>query len=242
MDDLAFRRLMGNINLHEPQKAQLWRVLERELATLNPTKKEVRRVKTSFAISFWGHQKAPVRASGEAYIFHVVRATIRSIWRQRELGIRDIELIIIILLHDSFEDAKKAGISPLLMHSRVHFQMGHETGVDVLYLTKQKQRNETNDEAFTRLIRSERWRPVIGKLEDRTDNILTIASMPLPNQIAKLKETEIWLPLLTQQGEALVAKEIESGRLSPNFRYLLPSICNELVPALRAQKLRLKLP
>jgi (p)ppGpp synthase/HD superfamily hydrolase len=234
-----FRQLMGTINLQEPTQVQLWRILEAELVPLSLTHKEQKKTRNAFNISFEGHKNAPQRASGEAYIFHPVRAAIRAIRRQHLLRIKDVQLIVDILLHDCYEDAEKAGISPLIMRSKVQFRMGSEVAIDVHCLTKQKHKNETNHEAFVRLITAGRWRPLAAKLEDRNDNIITIESMPQANQIAKIAETEAWLPLISQELENLLEEEVATGELGRGFLLLPRLICEELIVAIQREKDRI---
>ncbi len=241
MDYAEFKRFVGSIDLLNPSKTLLWEILEKELDRLWPSQIERLRVYGAFDISFEGHRNLKPRESGEAYFFHPFRAAIRKIRRQVALGIKDIQVIVDTLLHDCFEEAANAGINPILMHSEVHIRMGTDVAEDVHCLTKQKQLGETNLEYLVRLLKCGRWRPIAAKLEDRYDNLITLESMPLPNQVAKLEETARWLSLLTQELSTLIEYEVSNFRLSGKFQLLVPSLAHDLQEEIKKQKARLGL-
>lgn len=230
------------MDLVRPDKHTLCKILVQELEVLGPTSLERLKVEIALDVAYEGHRNAPERTSGEAFIFHPFRAAIANIRQQAALGVKDIALVEVILIHDCFEDAEKGGKSPLLMRSEILIRMGDEIASDVHTLTKHSERGETRASYNTRLLASTSWRPLAAKFEDREDNVDTIEWMPRPNQISKVFETEQWFPHFGERLLALIEVEIVANRLSPQFRELPRILLQRLMRSVLREKTRIGMP
>ncbi len=235
-------QLMRGLNLVEPDPAAMWSILERELNVLHITKAERAEAMTGFYLAFWSHEGAPERAKGEAFIFHPWRSAIRMIRIQHRLGIRDVRVILDLLLHDSVEDAKKAGKNPMDVHDAILEKMGEPVIRDVLHLTQMSHEGETDDEFVARIVSSREWRPNAAKLVERTDNVKTIRYVLPAKQTAKIRGTEKWLDILFTTLKAAVNRDIASDKLPQEYAHLPQVLYGELRRALRKEKKRLKIP
>lgn len=233
--------LLKDIDPVEPKKEDLRRVLLHALIPLECSFYELQTVCTAFDISFDGHKDAPNRESGEAYIFHPIRATLRMIFRQIRLKLRDIKAIIEELLHDCFEDAEAGGRSPILVRSQVLLYLGWEITYDVHCVTKHKELGETNEAYCLRLSKSESMRPLWVKFEDREDNIRTIGSVPASKRQAKVTETERWFPIFTKRMTLLIERRIDHRTLTKEWHKLPQILLRSLGRELAMQKKRYKL-
>ncbi len=237
-----FRALVGSMDLTNPKQNELCRILLQRLDVFQPAKRERGDIEKAFTISFEGHQNAPSRKSGEAYIFHPFRAAVSMFTKMELLGIFDARLIIAILLHDCVEDAKKAGISPLLMRGRVFIHMGGKVTADVYTLTKHSERGETRLEYNKRLLATDRWRPLAAKFEDRKDNLDTIESLPREKQMSKVYDAEQWFPHFAHRLQILIDKAVDHGRLDKQFLHLPALLHWDLKGSVSREKARLGMP
>lgn len=228
-------RCMGTIDLQTPDKEMLRVVVARELLVLKPTPIEQQRIDIAFDIAFEGLKNVPVRQSKEAYIFHVVRAYICSVRRQRRRGVKSVRALIALILHDSMEEARKAGIHPEAIRTQVHIRLGGEAATDMDALTK----GEEDFEYVMQLRHHDVWEVIYAKLEDRLDNLRTLEYVPDKKQRAKVVETALWLPLLTQRLKHLIDREVRAHRLHHAFRGLAMSITHDITTELAMQQRRL---
>lgn len=242
MDERYFTRLMGYTDPRAPSVDVLWNILQRELKHLTKLPDDIKRCEDAFRFSFEGHARAPLRDSGEAYFFHVFRAAIREIRAQQRLGVYDLEVIIIILLHDCVEDAAKAGFDPNLQREEIEKRFGLETSYDVLCLTKKPKEEETNDQYCNRLLRCDTWRPLVAKQRDREDNMRTIGGVPHTRRVKKILETQKNFPAFQERLETLIEREIGKGHLDAAWRYVPQAIYSSLFAIVRLQKRKYNIP
>lgn len=234
-----FYRLMGTVDLVEPPKHVLEALLMHRLELRKPSGRMRRRVHRAFDISFEGHQHAPLRASGEAYIFHILRGAFDIIEIMQEFELNDFEWLVNFILHDVVEDAPEAGRSRLLTHANIVMRMGFETAQEVSYLSKRtvfgtKRENYTPD-----LLGCGYWRPQGAKFIDRTDNMRTLSAMSREKQLAKIRETEGFaLPLRDAMFKNLY-EESEKGRIPPHKLHLPQTLYTRLMRVVANEKLRL---
>lgn len=235
-----FLRLVGTISLTKPKKSELRRLFMREFEAVQPTRKERKDARVTFDLSFRGHLYTQLRKSGEAYIFHPFRAAIECIRDQAEHGVKEVMVIFAILLHDSWEEAKGPHTSRILLTSSVVLFCGELLALFVHLLTKHKERGETNAQYMARLATCIYWIVILAKLYDRGDNLDTLKSMPLQNQIEKVRETKAWLSPLVEQALMLMTNEFERGLLSEGFLELLYNLVGRLKESIRREEERIR--
>lgn len=228
--------LIHGVDPLEPKREELRKILLHVVTPLKFSFFELQLLCTAFDISFDGHENAPKRVSGEAYIFHPFRATLRMIFRQIRLELKDIKAIIEEMLHDCFEDAEIGGRSPLLVRSQVLASLGMQITYDVHCVTKHEGIGETSEEYCTRLSKCESWRPLWVKFEDREDNIRTLGSMPKKKQQAKIQETELWFPVFAKRMGFLIQREINRNKLSEKWLKLPKILLRSLGRSIAIQK------
>lgn len=242
MNESALQQLMGTIpDPAKPDKALLWCIIVLEFKKLNPAVDAQVKLHRAFNISYFGHMYTPLRQSGEAYIFHIVRASIRMMWRQEQLGINNLQALLYEVTHDCLEEAERSRRNRRLLESKITRQLDAKTTYGTLTLTKHKERGETNEEYFRRILKTEIWEVLWAKFEDRLDNIVTIHSMEKAKAITKIAETEYWFPQLKDRLKHLIEIEIKAGRLERSYRSLPNHLYQHLVTELRRQKQHLKL-
>jgi (p)ppGpp synthase/HD superfamily hydrolase len=240
--------LLGHINPENPDPHELLKVILREMQGFNPPKSDLELMRRAFWISYKGHLTAPPRASGEAYIFHLVRSTIRNIWKQQMLGIYDLRLLLDTILHDCVEDAKSAGRSPLLARMTIATRLSIDIMLDVSAVSKGP--NETRLEFNNSLLGTRRWRAIALKFEDRKDNLDTLESMERGAQIRKVQDTIDWFvgrPLwegmtFIKRLHDLMVTEHEQGKLGPQYLHLPGLLLADLLQSLNREKERLGMP
>ncbi len=219
----------------KPNQKILRSALKEALKDLPLKRTHLRFIVRSFDISFVGHENAPERGTGEAYIFHPLRAAIACAEAMVNLSICDWKLIAEILLHDCFEDAEAGMKSPLLLKSSVLFWLGVEVTFDVLCLTKDKEKGE--DHYWVKqLLHSERWRPLAGKFSDRIDNQETLSGLSSEKQQVKILETELRFPPLYERLCHLIQHEVDAGRLERGWLQFPPALNWKLLSATKKAK------
>lgn len=248
-DDRAnafFVTLMTLVDRVNPDPKALWRIFIKEVTRCLPlTTHDVARLEKAFNFTFRAHRRTPLRESGEAYIFHLLRSSLVIAWAQQLCGVYDLNTLIDDLLHDCVEESKSEyhsslhAFSKLLTRSRVRLNFGWQTAKDVYTLTKHKEKGETNEAYCARLAASEEWRPLVVKIGgDRTDNMWTIGSVSKDRRDAKIRETELWFPSLVARLEFLIEQEIAHKRLAPaeNWRKFVAFITGYLWYAVAEKK------
>jgi (p)ppGpp synthase/HD superfamily hydrolase len=212
-----FKQLQSEVDQKDPDKDVLRRLVLRETKRCLPlnARDEIRLGKV-FNFSFDEHKSTELRDSGEAYIFHLVRAMLIMVWAQQLFKVYDLEVIVDIILHDCFEEDWATVMSRFLIQSRVAVKFGLETASDVYSLTKHKERGETNEAYCLRVATSTAWRVVAGKIIDRTDNMWTIGAVSPERRRRKILETEQWFQFICKRLFELIDTETERGKLSPS--------------------------
>lgn len=151
---------------------------------LNPTDYE--RVQFAYFISKFGHSMQ-VRDDGKRYFDHPKGAAWIYI---HELGGRDPEIIILLLLHDMPED------SYLLSFYRFGMNFGAELSLDGRALTKLPKGKETTEEYLARVI-ARGPKVILAKLCDRLHNNRSMHNCNPEKQEKQIREThEYHLKLL----------------------------------------------
>jgi (p)ppGpp synthase/HD superfamily hydrolase len=235
-----FHRLVGSMDLIRPPHEELYAILVDELKVLNPTHTEEQWVRIAFILSYRGHLKAPHRAGGEAYIFHLIRVTVSLIRHQASLGIKDIRSIVVAILHDSVEDAHEGGTHPVVMAGKVFFHLDAGTLIDVSVITRRRGLGETREQFCARILETYQWRPLVVKLEDRPDNMDTLEWVKdHEKQRKKVLETELWFPRYRDRLLDLLEKEVALGRVGPAYLHLPALLYSDLMESVRREKLRL---
>lgn len=211
-----FKQLEQRVGRKDPHqhilRKQFLREIKRNLP-LSP-RDEIRLAKV-FDFSFVSHRDTKPRDSGEAYIFHLVRASLVMTWVQSHCGVYDLEVIVNVLLHDCFEEDWETVMSRFLIRSRVAVRFGLNTASDVYALTKHKERGETNEAYCVRLAACLVWRVLAGKLVDRIDNMWTIGGVSPERRTKKILETEQWFLFICKRLIDLVDTEVDTGKLTP---------------------------
>lgn len=241
-----FTTLMGRLDRTNPDQKALMRIFMSEVARCLPLpSRDTQRLEKAFNFTYRAHKSTPVRESGEAYIFHLVRSSLVIAWGQQHCGVYDLETIVDDLLHDCVEEAGKQFYSRLLTHSRVRLDFGWKTARDVYTLTKHKERGETNEEYNTRLATCDEWRPPAVKIGgDRTDNMWTIGGVSHERRTRKIRETEEWFPPIVDRLRFLVEREIAEKKLAPaeNWRTYVTFISGYLWYAVAMKKREFNIP
>ncbi len=235
-----FHQLVGSVDLIRPPKKELHAIFMRELNVLNPTPSERAQASAGFALSFEGHKNAPLRDSGEAYFFHLLRATVSLIRKQALLGIKDIQSVIGTLIHDSVEDAREGGTHPVIMAGNVFFRLNMSILLDVSVVTRRRSSGETREQFCKRILETDRWRSLVVKYEDRPDNMDTLEWVKdYEKQKAKVVETELWFPRYRDRLFDLLEKEVALGRVSPAYLHLPGLLYSVLMESVEREKIRL---
>ncbi len=143
---------------------------------LNPTDYE--RVQFAYFLSKFGHANQ-TRDDGARYFDHPKGAAWIYV---HELGGRDPEIIILLLLHDMPED------SYLMSFYRLGMNFGAERSLDIRALTKLPKGKETTEEYLGRVI--ERGpRVILVKLCDRLHNNRSMFDCTAEKREKQIKET-----------------------------------------------------
>lgn len=144
------------------------------------------RVQFAYFASKYGHARQ-IRDDGARYFDHPKG----SAWIYvSELGGRDPEIVIGILLHDLSEDTY------LLSPYRIRFNFGEEIALDVRALTKLPRGKETTEEYLSRVI-GRGPRVILAKLCDRLHNLRNLSGCSKEKREKQIAETRMYhLPLL----------------------------------------------
>jgi len=144
------------------------------------------RVKFAYFVSKYGHAKQ-VRDDESRFFDHPKGAAWIYI---SELGGKDPEVVINILLHDIGED------SYLLSPYRTALNFGSERALDVRALTKLPKGKETTEEYLSRII-ARGPRAIVAKLCDRLHNLRNVNRCTEEKRDRQIRETnEYHGPLL----------------------------------------------
>lgn len=160
---------------------------------LNPT--ELERVQFAYIASKYGH-RGQVRDDGTRYFDHPKGAAWIYI---NELGGRDPQVIILLLLHDMSEDAY------LLSPYRIGLNFGRDIAIYMRAVTKLPKGKESVREYLGRVI-EQGPRTILAKLCDRLHNLRSLASCTPQKQAAQREETRghhlpLLIPALKARGE-----------------------------------------
>lgn len=199
------------------------------LGQTKATEKETAELSIVYDFSLEHHLNAPKRATGEHYFYHIHRAVMRLLLVFILLGIWNYRIVMILLLHDVIEDAKKAGYHPDLVHAKITERFGEEIAFGTMQITKQGE--EHSHHMLARLVRSFYIWSLIAKVFDREDNLSTLHGMELCSQVRKLQETEKYFEGIFNRLEVEIEIRIEGGSL--------PSVWRKLVPLLRGRQKKL---
>jgi (p)ppGpp synthase/HD superfamily hydrolase len=176
--------------------------------SLNPT--ELERVSTAYYFSKYGHAKQE-RDDGSRYFDHPKAAAWIYI---HELGGRDADAIVELLLHDLSEDQQ------LLTPYRISLNFGQSVALDLAALTKLPKGKETTEEYLGRVV--ERGGRVIAvKLFDRLHNLRDAHNKE--KHARTVEETKKYhLPILIPALE----QDKEWMTYAPYFTRELTSLCS----------------
>ena len=213
-----YNRLMKGLHPLEPSKEDLLHVFEQALTLLPLTRKETVLLHTAFEISFEGHRLAPHRQSGEIYFMHVFRQFIRAVILMKKYRVVSVILLILILLHDTVEDAEEGHSTRFLAKSQIYLRLGNEYIVySVMSTTKNKKEGETRVQFLLRIIRSDIWEVLVGKPFDADDNTGTLYAMPKEKRPGKVQEIFDFYPLIKERAIHLITMAGKKGELT-NYR------------------------
>lgn len=164
-----------------------------------------------YGLAFEGHKYTPNRESGEPYIMHPFRQFRRISIRMLKFGVVSLDFIrltlLIILLHDTVEDALKGKILPFVAYSKICTLLDELTAYCVLTLTKKKfetKEDETRKEFLERVLRSELWMVFVAKPEDMIDNLTTLNALPFEKQPGKVREAVTYGPKIKVRAVRLI--------------------------------------
>lgn len=228
----SLERLMYSIL---PDKAEFMKKLDQTQAT----DKEKNRISVVYDFSLLHHMNAPKRATGEPYFWHIHRAVMRLLFLFVLIGIWDEKTLLILLLHDVIEDAKKAGFDPELVHRNIVHKFGTEIAYGTMAITKRK--GEHSHDVLRRLTKEPYWRSLVAKLPDREDNLITLYGMSLESQLHKLHETEKYFPAILNRLEAEIRIRILCGALPKKWSWLVPIFRRDLANLAAENRRRLLL-
>lgn len=148
--------------------------------------REMEQVGFAYYASKYGHRPQE-RDDGSRYFDHPKRAAWIYI---NELGGRDPDVIIILLLHDILED------SYLLSSYRINVNFAEKNAIRVRALTKMSKGKETLEEYIARIVATD-VQTVLAKLLDRLDNLRSLSGCAIEKQKKQIRESkEIILPKL----------------------------------------------
>ena len=182
------------------------------LSLLPLTDSEHRMVVSSFLISFDTHLHAPPRKTGEPYFSHIIRQILRVIQMMVWHEVVSAELICIILLHDTIEDATKGKTTPFMVTSNIQLLVGDFITSCVQILTKNKE-IETREMYLLSVIASDVWLVLVAKPYDGEDNTKTLAATDITTQAMKVREVFIHYPKMKARAIELIQRAGESGNL-----------------------------
>lgn len=160
---------------------------------LNP--RDYERVRTAYIFSKYGHAGKP-REDGSRVFDHPKSAAWIYI---SELGGRDSDVIIVILLHDISEDEY------LLSPYRISLNFGVENALDLGAVTKLPEGKETTEEYLARVI-ARGARAILAKLCDRLHNLRNLRRCTKQKRVRQIRETQryhlrLLIPALRKWGE-----------------------------------------
>jgi (p)ppGpp synthase/HD superfamily hydrolase len=172
-------------------------------------------IEDAYDLSKYGHHKQ-IRDDGRRYFDHPRAVANISL---RELGIYDVKLTIVEILHDMPED------SFLLNHNRINHRFQNDVAQDVWLVTKlKKHKGPGIKNYFKRLVESSSWRAILAKCLDRLHNMRTLGPCSREKQLKQVVETRTYvLPLLDVLAK-IIPREYED-RL-PYVRKCLTELCN----------------
>lgn len=218
-----------------PNKAEFLEEL-----SLNPkvTEKDKAELSIIYDFSLKHHLHAPKRATGEHYFWHIFRAVISLLYTYRLLGIWNVEVVKILLLHDTVEDAKESGLDPALVHKKIIRRFGNRTAYGTMAITKQG--SDHSKDVLKRLVLLFYWYSLLAKCFDRNDNLLTLYGMKITAQLKKLAETEKYFPSIFNRLEAEIQIAVEFGRLEENWLKLVPMLRERQAYLIKENRSRLR--
>lgn len=154
---------------------------------------DIARIDYAYDMAKHGHRNQ-FRESGERYFEHV-RAT--ALIMVDELGITDVEMIMVALLHDMLEDTF------LLTPDRIKITFGERVARMIYAISKPRKddprfaTNEERQEWYFKQIAHASVEEKIVKLADRLHNLRTLNQCSKEKQLRKIEETKVkYLPLL----------------------------------------------
>ena len=154
---------------------------------------DIEKLDYAYDMAKHGHRNQ-FRESGERYFEHV-RAT--ALIMVDELGITDVEMLMVALLHDMLEDTF------LLTPDRIKITFGERVARMICGISKPKKSgsrfsdNDERQEGYFKQITNASVEEKIVKLADRLHNLRTLNQCSKEKQLRKIKETkERYLPLL----------------------------------------------
>lgn len=149
---------------------------------------ELERVQFAYTVSKHAHA-SQVRDDGSRYFDHPKATSWIYI---DELGGRDPELIIILLLHDISED------SYLLTPYRISLNFGKERALDLRAMTKLPgEKKKESTKVYLGRVVARGPRTILAKLCDRLHNVRTLNSVSEARRADTLEETkEFHIPIL----------------------------------------------
>lgn len=177
---------------------------------------------TIYVFSLIHHLTAPPRATGEHYFWHIYRAVMRLLEDFQQLGIWNMRIVAILLLHDVIEDAKKAGFDPELLHRKVIARFGDEIAFGTMAITKQGR--DHSHHVLARLMYFFYWLSLLAKIYDRNDNLFTLHGMETKDQYRKLAETEKYFPSIFNRVEAEIKIAVKCRGFDKNWLKLVPML------------------
>lgn len=146
----------------------------------------IERIEFAYFASKYGHHKQ-VRDDGARFFDHPKGAAWIYI---DELGGRDADAIIVMLLHDLSEDTY------LLSPYRLRLNFGAECALDVRAVTKLPKGKETTSEYLGRVI-ERGWKTILAKLCDRLHNVRTLVGCEPEKRRRYIDETrQYYIPFL----------------------------------------------
>lgn len=222
-------------------KHELLQLLLNALTLLPLSDDETRMITSSFLISFETHVHAPKRKTGEMYFFHIFRQVLRVIQMMIWHEVVSAELICIILLHDTIEDAEKGKTTSFLVTSNIHLLVGEFVTSCVQALTKNKH-IETREQYLLRVTTTDIWLVLCAKPFDGEDNIKTLWATDKQTQAMKVKEIFVHYPRMRRRAIHLIKKAGAEGNLPDwkNWIELVRHIHRDLRRHARKQRRRLE--
>lgn len=173
-----------------------------------------------YEFSLLHHLNAPKRATGEHYFWHIYRAVMRLLDVFLLLDIWDVKVVIILLLHDTIEDARKAGFDPALVLTEIIHRFDAEIAFGTMAITKKEK--EHSKDVLRKLILLFYWRSHVAKSFDREDNLSTLHGMQINSQLKKLAETEKYFPSIFNRLESELIIAVTYRKYDKNWLRLVP--------------------